>query len=102
MRAADERAFATLRELRMRLPAKERMPLARFKEVVHEQHMILQLDEERAMAALPKLLPEAAPERKRALDGIRQIMTAAGGLNGEAARRMKRVEALFGVEPDQG
>jgi hypothetical protein len=51
---------------------------------------------------LPKLLPEAAPERKRALDGIRQIMTAAGGLNGEAARRMKRVEALFGVEPDQG
>ena len=75
--------------------------VARFKEVVQEQHLILQLDEERAMAALPRLLPESALERKRALEGIRQIMTAAGGLSGEAARRMKRVEELFEAHPAQ-
>lgn len=93
LRAADERAFATLRELRMRLPAKERMSLARFKEVVQEQNMILQLDEERAMAALPQLL--SGVDRQRALEGVRQIMTASGRLEGEAARRLARVEELF-------
>jgi hypothetical protein len=101
MRAADERAFATLRELRARVPANERLSLARFKEVVQEQHMILQLDEERAMAALPRLLPESAEERKRALEGVRQIMTAAGGLSGEAERRMRRVAELFEAHPAQ-
>jgi len=55
--------------------------------------MILQLDEERAMSAVPKLLADV--DRKRALEGIRQIMTASGALSGEAARRMSRVEELF-------
>jgi hypothetical protein len=68
--------------------------MARFKEVVQEQNMILQLDEERAMSALPKLLTEIE-DRKRTLEGIRQIMTASGALSGEAARRMSRVEELF-------
>jgi len=93
VRVADERAFGVLRELRALLPAKERVSLARFKEVVQEQNMILQLDEERAMSAVPKLLADV--DRKRALEGIRQIMTASGALSGEAARRMSRVEELF-------
>ena len=93
MRAADERAFATLRELRTHLPSRERVSLARFKEVVQEQNMILQVDEERAMAAIPRLLESV--DRQRALAGIRQIMTASGDLSGEAARRMARVEQLF-------
>jgi hypothetical protein len=94
MRVADERAFGVLRELRTHLPAKERVSLARFKEVVQEQNMILQLDEERAMSALPKLLTEV-DDRQRALEGIRKIMTASGELSGEAARRMSRVAELF-------
>jgi len=94
MRVADERAFGVLRELRTHLPAKERVSLARFKEVVQEQNMILQLDEERAMSALPKLLADTE-DRKRALEGVRQIMTASGELIGEAARRMSRVTELF-------
>jgi len=102
LRAADERAFTILRELRTRLPARERLSMARFKEVVQEQNMILQLDEERAMAALPRLLHESAESRQRALDGVRQIMTASGELDGEAARRMKRVEELFLTPPERG
>ncbi|MGB9992372.1 DUF3141 domain-containing protein [Massilia sp. SM-13] len=99
LRVADERAFATLRELRQRLPAKERLPLARFKEIVQEQNMILQLDEEKAMEALPSLLPADSEARSRGLAGVHQIMTAAGPLHGEAAQRMRRVAALFGAAP---
>jgi pimeloyl-ACP methyl ester carboxylesterase len=98
LRVADERAFATLRALRQRLPARERLSLARFKEIVQEQNMILQLDEEKAMEALPSLLPGSADERIRGLTGVHQIMTAAGPLHGEAAARMQRVAALFGAE----
>ena len=53
---ADERGFAALREIASELPAAKRLGLARFKELVREQFLILRLDEERAIA-LPNLPP---------------------------------------------
>ena len=55
--AADERGFAALRQIAGELPAAQRVGLSRFKEIVRDQFLILRLDEERAIAALPKLLP---------------------------------------------
>ncbi|WP_255756238.1 DUF3141 domain-containing protein [Massilia sp. erpn] len=99
LRAADERAFAILRELRHQVPADERLSLYRFKEVVQEQHMILQLNEELAVLDLPQLLPRDPAERAADLDAVRRTVTAAGALEGEAAQRMARIEALFGSAP---
>ena len=45
---ADERVFATLRQLRRHLPENRQLSLARFKEVVREQYLLLRHDEERA------------------------------------------------------
>jgi hypothetical protein len=95
MRAADERAFAALREVRQRIPDSRRVSLSRFKEIVHEQNMILQLDEARAMAEMPQLMPREPEERQRVWNSIRSILTAAGELKGEAARRLAYVGELL-------
>ena len=56
----DERGFAVLRLIRASRPAAKRMSLARFKEMLREQYLLVRLDEERAVSALPKLLGEDA------------------------------------------
>ncbi|MBY0239146.1 MAG: DUF3141 domain-containing protein [Burkholderiaceae bacterium] len=101
MRSADERAFAALREVRQLIPASRRVSLARFKEIVHEQNMILQLDEARAMVEMPHLMPLDPEGRQRVWGSIQAIMTAAGELKGEAARRLAYVgELLKSPSPD--
>ena len=61
--------------------------------------MLVSLDENRAINALPSLLGSNAKERKAALDILHQVLAARGDLASEGSRRLKRVEALFGVEP---
>jgi hypothetical protein len=95
LRAADERAYATLRELRAHSRAGQLMTLTHFKEVVQQQAQILSWDEAAGFAALPALLPAEQEERARALDVVRQVASAAGALSGEAAARMERVAKVF-------
>jgi hypothetical protein len=91
----DERGFAALKEVGAALPAAKRIGFARLKEVVREQFLILLLDEERAIAALPKLLPENGRERDTGLAAVRRIVAARGTLTAEGGRRLARIEALF-------
>jgi hypothetical protein len=91
----DERGFAALKEIGAALPAAKRVGFARLKEVVREQFLILLLDEERAIAALPKLLPENRKERETGLAAVRRITAARGVLPAEGSRRLARIEALF-------
>jgi hypothetical protein len=92
---ADERGFAALKEIAAALPAAKRIGFARFKEVVKEQYLILLQDEERAITALPKLLPEDRREREAALAIVRRVLAARGALSEEGRQRLKRVETLF-------
>ena len=55
--AADERAFAVLRQIHADHPESVRLSLAQFKELVKEQRLMLRLDQERAVAAPSKFLP---------------------------------------------
>ena len=93
---ADERGFAALQQIASELPAAKRIGLSRFKEIVRDQFLILRLDEERAIAALPKLLPADRRARETALGLLRRIIEARGAPSEEGARRMRRIEALFG------
>jgi pimeloyl-ACP methyl ester carboxylesterase len=93
----DERGFAALKEVGAALPAAKRIGFARLKQTVKEQFLMLLVDEERAIAALPKLLPENRKERETGLAAVRHIVTAAGALPAEGSRRLARVEALFDV-----
>ena len=95
IRAADERSFELLEQLRERVP--ERMPLATFKAMLREQCALLRLDREAAVAAIPAMLPEDQALRDRILAGIRVVAEAAGPLEGAALARYEALAALCGV-----
>jgi hypothetical protein len=96
-RSVDERAFAMLQAIRATLPANERVTMAEFKVILKEQYLLLRLDEERAVRAIPRLLPDDADARRAGLDALRRMVTSRGALSEEGASRLKQVERLFGA-----
>jgi hypothetical protein len=95
----DERGFAVLRQFRANRPEKDRMTLAEFKAILREQFLILLLDQEHAVAALPKLLPQDPTERATASELIREVVSAAAAPTGEMERRLLEIEAIFKAGP---
>lgn len=66
-----------------------------------EQYLMLRIDQGRAIAALPKLLPADTAERVAALALIRRVASAAGEPSGEAKTRLARIEALRSCDGTQ-
>ena len=97
----DERGFAALKQISAELPAAKRVGLARFKEIVKEQYLILLMDAERAIAALPKLLPGNRRQCDEALALVRRVLAARGALPEEGRRRLERIEAMFAGPPPE-
>ena len=97
----DERGFAALKQISAELPAAKRIGVARFKEIVKEQYLILLLDPERAIAALPKLLPGNRRQCEEALALVRRVLAARGALPEEGRRRLERVETMFAGPPPE-
>ena len=93
----DERSLEALRRLR-RNDTSARMTLPQFKMLVREQFFMLLLDQEAALAAIPKLLPDNIGERRAVFAAIREVLSASAEISGEVASRLKRVAELFGVE----
>ena len=77
----DERGFRMLKIIRETRKSNERLSLPQFREMLNEQLQLVLLDEERAIAALPKLLQTDEAETAAALDVLRQLVGAAGALN---------------------
>jgi hypothetical protein len=94
-RRVDERMFAALKEIAAARPAGARVGFTRFKMIVREQFLILHEDEDRAISALPRLLPPDRVACAAALDAIRRILTASGPLPDECKPRLALVETLF-------
>ena len=88
----DERAFNQLRQLRAEHGD---LTLEEFKRMLREQFFALVLDPEGALAAIPKMLPDAKA-RNDALAVIRAVVSAAGEVTGERARRLARIETVLG------
>ena len=97
----DERGFAALKQISAELPAAKRIGVARFKEIVKEQYLILLLDPERAIAALPKLLPGNRRQCEEALALVRRVLAARGALPEECRRRLERVETMLAGPPPE-
>src|ERR1700761_3320234 len=93
----DERSLEALRQVR-RNDSGARLTLAQFKLLVREQFFMLLLDQERALAAIPKLLPDNASDRVTAFAAIREVLSASAEISGEVAKRLERVAELFGVD----
>ncbi len=93
----DERSLEALRNVR-RSDTGVRMTLTEFKMLVREQFFMLLLDQEGALAAIPKLLPDNAKARQAAFAAIRDVLSASAAISGEVAKRLKRVAELFGID----
>ena len=93
----DERSLEALRRLRQTDEA-SRITLPEFKMLVREQFFMLLLDQEAALAAIPKLLPESMDERRKAFAAIQEVLSASAEISGDVARRFKQVAGLFGLE----
>jgi hypothetical protein len=77
-----------------------RLTLAQFKTMVREQYLLLLIEPEAALAAIPKMLPTDAEERWDGLTAIRQIISASSDVVGETAERLARVARMFGLEDE--
>ena len=93
--SVDERGFETIRRIRLARADTSRLTLAEFKQLVREQFFMLLIDQDAALAAVPSLLPDSAEERRKALDILREVISASGDLTPEVRMRLDRVTSLF-------
>ncbi|SJZ82941.1 Protein of unknown function [Enhydrobacter aerosaccus] len=96
-KSVDERGFSMIWAIRGLRPASERMHLADMKKLMRTQYLLLRLDEERAIKAIPKLLPDDREARREILDLLRKVLEAQGALTDEETERLRLVEGLFDV-----
>src|SRR5947208_4213293 len=82
----DERSIEALRQVR-RDYSGPRLTLPEFKMLVREQFFMLLLDQEGALAAIPKLLPEDVNQRRTFLAAMREVLSASGAIADERAAR---------------
>jgi len=94
---ADERSFAVLKQLHDAQPPGRPRSMAQLKEALRDQSLLLRRNEERAVAAIPRLLPRDNDERARTLRAVQRLISAQGDLSDEGRRRLARIEKLFAV-----
>jgi hypothetical protein len=94
-KAVDERGFEVVR--RIRSTASE-VPLSMFKATVREQLDMLLLDPDRALAAIPSMLPQDAVARQQAFDVICEVLSARGRHSSEDLKRVRRIGVLFDMD----
>jgi len=97
----DERSIEALRQVR-RDYSGPRLTLPEFKMLVREQFFMLLLDQEGALAAIPKLLPEDVNQRRAVFAAMREVLSASGEITGERGTRLQRIAGLFRVDATEG
>jgi hypothetical protein len=92
---ADERNFIILRELHEAQPPGGKRTMAELKTIIRDQSLLVRIDEERAIAAIPGFLPADKEQRTRALQAIQRIVSAQGELSDGGRKRLARIEKLI-------
>ena len=98
---ADERGFEAIRQVRQRQSSADRLPLPEFKALVRQQYMMLLIDEEAALAAIPALLPSDIASRQSAFEILAKVLEAPGIPAEDLAVRLSKVKELFGLSNEE-
>src|SRR5215468_2513497 len=93
----DERPFNMVRRMIEELKPENVPSLAALKAAVKRQAFVLALDEERAIAALPKLVPEMH-HRRKGFDAARLVVRARGEPTPHQEERFRRVASILGLD----
>lgn len=96
---ADERGFTVLQAIRQVQPVNRRLSRSEAKALFRDQYLLLRFDEERAIRALPRLLPVDEHQRQLGWQAVQDVLLASGSLPEEGQRRLRRVGELFGIKP---
>ena len=97
--SVDERGFAMLMQLYEEQPPGRPRSMDEIKQAMHDQSLLIRIDEVRAVAAIPKLLPANPAERSRIFRAVMRLANATGTTSGEGKRRLAEVRKLFGLTP---
>ncbi|MFA4914148.1 MAG: DUF3141 domain-containing protein [Burkholderiaceae bacterium] len=90
----DERSYAVIR--RMRAEKDDLLGLQTFKDIVRDQALMMTLDAEAAVAAMPKMLEGAsAQDIRRAARDIEEVLGAAGPLSDSACAKLEEMKTIF-------
>jgi pimeloyl-ACP methyl ester carboxylesterase len=92
---ADERPFNMVRRMIEELKPENIPSMAALQAALKRQALVMALDEERAIAALPKLAPQR-DVAQRGLDAAQAILSARGALTDRQNERLRRVAEIFG------
>ncbi len=91
----DERGYSVAKAVRDARPAGLRLSQPQLKALFCDQFLLLTMDSDRAVRALPNLLPADPATRRQALADIRRVLAASGRQSEEATRRLGEIDALF-------
>jgi len=95
--AVDERGFEMVRRIRR---SHGDMPLSEFKALVREQYLLLLIDPQAAIAAIPSLLPPDADTRHETVELIKQVLSASGELSTTDKERLQQLSRLLSLEEE--
>jgi pimeloyl-ACP methyl ester carboxylesterase len=96
-KVADERPFNLMQRLVKELKPANVPSMAALKAAVKRQALVLALDEERAIAALPGLAPDM-DDRRRGYAAARLVIKARGEPTPYQEERFRRVASLLGLD----
>jgi hypothetical protein len=96
----DERGFNFLR--RLREEAGKGLSLAEFKELFREQFLMLLLDEDRAVAAIPDMLDRDPVTASRMAEQLHRMIDVVGLHTSLAKDRLEEVDDLIDVSKQRG
>ena len=91
----DERGFTVAKAVRDARPAGLRLSQPVLKQMFRDQFLLLAMDQDRAVRALPGLLPTDPARRQEALADILRVLSAPGPMSEGSSRRLAEVQALF-------
>ena len=98
LQSYDERAIAMIHRL---LPSQDRtsaLTLASLKALVRDQFLLMRVDTEAALTAIPALLPPDLEQRRKGFAIVLQLLNADELFNDAMVERIRRVARLFGLE----
>lgn len=99
--SADERAFVLLKTLKESQPKTKGKSQPELKAILRDQSLLLRLDEERAVAAIPKLIVRKPADAGEAMELVRHVVAAPGELSDEGRKRLATIEKLFKSKPSR-
>ncbi|WP_044432951.1 DUF3141 domain-containing protein [Skermanella aerolata] len=95
----DERGFQMLRRIGKERRDEKRISLDRFRQILKEQVFLMELDRERAVAALPKLVP-AEQDRRSVVEAAQQLLDVHGTPHPDELARLHQIKLLLNLETE--